>query len=186
MRIVGLDLAGSPRHATGVCVLESGKARVDLLHTDDEILLRIIESKPALVAVDAPLSWPREGLLRDAEKALHRRGIKCFPPLGLASMERLTLRGILLSRVLRKIGINVIEVYSGGAMDVWGVDKTDESLHKVLASMGAARKGKRVQTDRIDAIVCAIVGRMFLQGRAVSLGDQAEGAIVMPKRGVHS
>jgi predicted nuclease with RNAse H fold len=56
--IVGVDLAGSPRRPTGVCVLRGVKARTRIAFTDEEILAWIAQARPDLVPIDAPLSLP--------------------------------------------------------------------------------------------------------------------------------
>jgi hypothetical protein len=38
MKVVGIDLAGSERRPTGICVLEGRKGSVWVVHTDREIL----------------------------------------------------------------------------------------------------------------------------------------------------
>jgi predicted nuclease with RNAse H fold len=56
--VVGVDLAGSPRRPTGVCILKETKAHVHVALTDDEILNTIHQVRPDLVPIDAPLSLP--------------------------------------------------------------------------------------------------------------------------------
>ena len=57
-RFVGLDLAGSPKRPTGICMLERNRADVAVLYTDEEIL-RAIGDRARAVAIDAPLSLPK-------------------------------------------------------------------------------------------------------------------------------
>jgi len=58
MLIVGLDLAGVENRPTGFCTLKDMKAETSLMYKDKEILGKIKESRPAVVAIDAPLSLP--------------------------------------------------------------------------------------------------------------------------------
>jgi len=60
MLVVGLDLAGVEGRPTGLCVLDYMKAETSLVYTDEEILKRIKGIRPEIVAIDAPLSLPKE------------------------------------------------------------------------------------------------------------------------------
>ena len=57
-KVVGIDLAGSERRPTGICLLEGRKASVWVVHTDGEVLEAVGEDSQ-VVAIDAPLSLPR-------------------------------------------------------------------------------------------------------------------------------
>jgi predicted nuclease with RNAse H fold len=56
--VVGVDLAGSPRRPTGVCVLCGLKAWTWGAFADEEILRLIDGARPDLVPIDVPLSLP--------------------------------------------------------------------------------------------------------------------------------
>lgn len=108
MSIVGLDLASVESRPTGLCVLRDMKAETCLVYTNEEVLEKTEESKPEIVAIDAPLSLPagRESIeqrtnvhLRECDKELLRRGIKFFP-VTLGPMRKLTARGMSLRRTL--------------------------------------------------------------------------------------
>jgi predicted nuclease with RNAse H fold len=58
MTIVGLDLAGVDSRPTGFCVLDGLKAETSLVYGDREIIRRVEEVKPRIIAVDVPLSLP--------------------------------------------------------------------------------------------------------------------------------
>ncbi|HEV09209.1 MAG TPA: DUF429 domain-containing protein, partial [Sulfurihydrogenibium azorense] len=55
-KILGLDLAGSPKRKTGYAYLENGKLQVGVLFQDEDILNLAKNFK--LVMIDAPLSLP--------------------------------------------------------------------------------------------------------------------------------
>ena len=108
MVIVGLDLAGVESRPTGFCMLTDMKAETSLVYPDKEILLKIREIKPQVIAIDAPLSLPpgrksleeRTGVhLRECDRELLKKGIKFFP-VTLGPMRKLTARGINLRRIL--------------------------------------------------------------------------------------
>ncbi len=58
MSIVGLDLAGVETRPTGLCILKAWMAETFLVYSNEEIVRKTMESKPEVVAVDAPLSLP--------------------------------------------------------------------------------------------------------------------------------
>ena len=83
MSVLGLDLAGVETRPTGLCVLMDMKAKTSLVYLDEEIVKRVEESKPKVVAIDAPLSLPagRESIdqktsihLRECDKELLKKG----------------------------------------------------------------------------------------------------------------
>ena len=101
--VVGVDLAGSPRRPTGVCVLRGMKAYTHVALTDEEILNSIDLARPNIVPIDAPLSLPngratihdRSGEhFRDCDRELRKRGIRFFP-ITLGPM-RMLLRNVAL------------------------------------------------------------------------------------------
>src|SRR4030066_233304 len=129
MTTVDLDLAGVETRPTGFCVLRGYRAETCLVYTDEEILMKMLEASPQIIAIDAPLSLPagRKSIeqkttvhLRECDKELLRRRIKFFP-VTLGPMRKLTSRGISLRRILENKRFKVIEVYPGGAQDILGI-----------------------------------------------------------------
>jgi predicted nuclease with RNAse H fold len=191
MSIVGLDLAGVESRPTGLCVLKDMKAETFIVFTDEEVLKGIEESKPKIVAVDAPLSLPagRESIeqrtnvhLRECDKELLQRGIKFFP-ITLGPMRKLTNRGINLRRILENKHFRVIEVYPGGAQDILGIPRKQQGLNKLKAGLekaGVRGLNNRMSDHELDAVTCALVGKLLLEGKSVTYGTP-EQAIVMPK-----
>jgi hypothetical protein len=191
MLIVGLDLAGVESRLTGFCMLADMKAETSLMYTDKEILGKIKESRPSVVAVDAPLSLPpgRKSLeertsvhLRECDRELLKKGIKFFP-VTLGPMRKLTKRGINLRHILEAEGFIVIEAYPGGAQDVLGIPRKQKGLEKLkagLESLGVKGLKSQISDHELDAVTCAYVGKLFLEGKAVTYGAPNEG-IVMPK-----
>jgi predicted nuclease with RNAse H fold len=188
--VVGLDLAGVEKRPSGFCVLEGMQAETCEVYTDCEILSRTQAASPRIVAIDAPLSLPpgrstieqRTGEhLRDADRELLRRRIRFFP-ITLGPMRQLTKRGMNLKTALAGIGFKAIEVYPGGAQDVLGIPRKQRGLDKLRAGLeGLGLKGltSRMSDHELDAVTCAYVGKMFLEGRSVTYGASEQG-IVMP------
>lgn len=192
--VVGLDLAGVAHRPTGVCLLSGLKARTSLLYVDREIMAFIKERKPDLIAIDAPLCLPPGRKLmadkngrhfRPCDEELRRRKIPFFP-ITLGPMRGLTERGINLKRRLEAAGFRVVEIYPGGAQDVWRLPRAKASLSRLrrgLTRLGVEGLKKEASDHELDAVAGALVGLLFLQGKAEVLGDFASGAIVMPAAG---
>jgi predicted nuclease with RNAse H fold len=191
MLIVGLDLAGVESRPSGFCTLRDMEAETFLAYADSEILAKIREIRPAVVAIDAPLSLPpgRKSLeersdvhLRECDRELLKRKIKFFP-ITLGPMRKLTARGINLRSILEAEGFIAVEVYPGGAQDVLGIPRKQKGLDKLRAGLeGLGIKGLKSQVSdhELDAVTCAYVGKLFLEGEAVTYGAPHDG-IVMPK-----
>jgi predicted nuclease with RNAse H fold len=192
MSIVGLDLAGVESRPTGFCVLKGGlMAETLLVYTNEEILRKTEENKPKIVAIDAPLSLPagRKSIeqktnihLRECDKELLKRGIKFFP-ITLGPMRKLTNRGITLRRTLESKHFNVIEVYPGGAQDILKIPRKQHGLRRLKAGLekiGIKGLNDNMNDHELDAVTCALVGKLFLEGKTITYGTR-EQAIVMPR-----
>jgi predicted nuclease with RNAse H fold len=191
MLIVGLDLAGVETRPSGFSVLENMGVRTKLLYSNKQIIEDIQKIKPRVIAIDAPLSLPpdRKNIeektnshFRGCDKQLLKRGIKFFP-ITLGPMRKLTGRGIRLKKILKNKGFKVIEVYPGGAQDVWNIPRKQRGLKKLmrgLKAIGIKDLKQDMSDHELDAVTCALVGKYFLDGKAEVLGTIDNG-IVMPK-----
>jgi hypothetical protein len=150
-----------------------------------------MESKPKIIAIDAPLSLPagRESVeqrtnvhLRECDRELLRRGIKFFP-ITLGPMRKLTARGISLRRTLENKHFRVIEVYPGGAQDILEIPRKQRGLERLragLEKLGIKGLNCRMSDHELDAVTCALVGKLFLENKTIAYGT-AEQTIIMPK-----
>ncbi len=191
--VAGIDLAGVPHRPTGWCTLKGLRAWTGLLYSDEEILSQVREDKPDLVAIDAPLTLPpgrksmeeRTGShFRPCDEELRRRKIPFFP-ITLGPMRGLTERGIKLRKILEKEGFRVVEIYPGGAQDVWRIPRARKDLSGLRRGLGRLGiKGLKTENadHELDAVTGALVGLLFLKGEAEVYGDFQSGAIIMPPR----
>lgn len=187
--IAGIDLAGSSRRPTGVCILHGTKACTHIAYGDDEILTAIDRANPALIPIDAPLSLPkgrksiheRSGEhLRECDRELQRRKIRFFP-ITLGPMRMLTERGLALRAKLEKMGYRVVECYPGAAQDVWGIPRQHHDRKGLLGGLrklGVQGLTARMTSDELDAVTAALVGHWYLRGKGEMLGG--EGGILIP------
>ena len=178
---VGIDLAGSPKRPTGLCVLRALIAETYVAFSDDDILDFVSESQPALVTIDAPLSLPegrrtihdRSGEhLRECDRELLRRGIRFFP-VTLGPMRMLTERGLALKKHLASLSYHAVECYPGAAQDLWGIPRQHQDrlgLFNGLKKLGLRGLKEAATSDELDAATAALVGRWFLTGQGTMLG----------------
>jgi uncharacterized protein YprB with RNaseH-like and TPR domain/predicted nuclease with RNAse H fold len=194
-RVVGIDLTGSERRATGWSLMDGATATTKCLLTDEELVRETIAAAPDLVSIDSPLSLP-EGVIdpdvvgkfpiyRRCELALKRMGISVFWCL-LPTMKCLTTRGMRLATELRGAGLRVIESYPGAAQDILGIPRKGASLDELKA--GLHRAGiegafvtERVKHDEVDAITSALVGLFYLADEYIALGNASEDYLIVPR-----
>lgn len=192
-RVVGIDLTGSEKRATGWALLMGDRAETKLVRTDDELVRETIAAKPDIVSIDSPLSLPGGGteprpdypIYRKCELALKRMGISVFWAL-LPSMKMLTMRGRRLAGELRANGLKVIESYPGAAQDILQIPRKGSSLEELKLGLGRAGiRGEfltaKVSHDELDAITSALVGVFFLANDFIALGTKEEDYLIVPR-----
>jgi predicted nuclease with RNAse H fold len=160
--------------------------------SDDEIIAWIAKAKPRAVGIDAPLTLPpgrrtieqRGGVrLRACDLELQRRGIH-FLPVTIGPMRLLARRGMALRRRLRRMGIETIEVYPGGAQDVWQIPRKQHdtaALRRGITRLGVRELGRGLSDHELDAVSGALVTRDFVRGQADIYGRQGGAPFVMPR-----
>lgn len=189
--IVGIDLTGSEKRATGWALMKGANVTTKSIRTDVGLIEETLAAKPDLVSIDSPLSLPEAygtvgaPIYRKCELALKRMGISVFWCL-LPSMEMLTRRGIWLAGELRKAGCTVIESYPGAAQDILGIPRKKASLEEL--KWGLSRAGiigdyltTSVTHDEVDAITSALVGLFYLADDYIALGTPKEDYLIVPR-----
>jgi uncharacterized protein len=187
--VVGIDLAGSARRPTGICILRGLKAETHVAFDDEDIVQWVSQAQPDLVPIDAPLSLPdgratihdrSGGHFRHCDLELKRRGIHFFP-ITLGPMRMLTERGMVLKAKIETMGSRAVECYPGAAQDLWGMPRQHKDRAGLLAGLRKlAVKGlpEVLTGDELDAATAALVGRWFLQGKGEMIGGDS--GIVIP------
>lgn len=191
MWFLGIDLAGSEKQKTGVCLLNEGLiVKTWVFYPNEEILklVKSLDKKVRIIAIDAPLSLPsgRETIddrngphFRQCDRDLRKLGIPFFP-ITLGPMRLLTKRGMELKEKLEKDFV-VIETYPGGSADLLGLprSKNIQGLTYGLRRMGVRGIRKEISRDEADAILSALASKAFAEKRAKIIGDRKEGQIVL-------
>lgn len=191
---MGIDLAGSERRDTGLCVMDSRmRCRTTVLHTDQEVLDLTSVAMPGVVSIDAPLFLPkgRESLerhgpphFRECDKELLRMRIRFFP-ISLGPMRMLTARGIRLRAALEARGFEVIESFPGAIQDLLGMPRKQKGLPKLEKALreygiGLGQRKGGFSGDELDAVTSALVGLMYRNGEYRAIGDPEEGLMILP------
>ena len=191
LKVFGIDLAGVTHRPTGVCLLSGLEAKTALLYSDKDILDGVERENPVLVTIDAPLSLPpgRKSIhqrnrqhFRVCDLELKRRKIPFFP-ITLGPMRMLTERGIALKKKIEQMGIQTLEIYPGGAQDIWKIPRAKhdlEGLRVGLQRLGIKGLDRKYSPHELDAVTAAFVGILYLEGKAEILGDFSSGAIILP------
>lgn len=199
MKYVGLDLAGSPNRPTGACKIDNeSSVHCQVLHSDDEILRFVLDSGTKYVAIDAPLALPRgrhclgehcRGRVhfRACDRVLMRMGIKFFP-ITLGPMRTLTVRGIRLTKALKRLRVHTFETFPGAAQDLLGIPRKQrgwDALQRALVDLGCRGDivKRQLTGDELDAINCALVAREYAKGSYLAIGDPSEILMILPRFG---
>ena len=191
--VLGIDLAGSPKRPTGVCLLRGERAQTDLAFSDAEVMGWVRACDADLIPIDAPLSLPpgrssihdRSGEhLRPCDRVLQQRGIRFFP-ITLGPMRMLTERGLNLKAQIEALGHVAVECYPGAAQDTWGIPRQHHDLAGLLTGLrrlGLRGLKKSASPHELDAASAALAGMWFLLGAGEMIGGGDDG-ILMPEEG---
>ena len=77
----------------------------------------------------------------------------------------------------------MIEVFPGAAQDIWRIPRKQRGLEKLMRGLkkfGVKGLKKGMNGDELDAVTAALVGKMYLDGNFIALGDKKEGTIIVP------
>lgn len=174
MDVIGIDLAALPKNATGAAAFDGARLECATLREDAGILSFILERRPEVVAIDAPLTLPYGRCcfddaccgprkIRTCDRMLISMGYRVFPP-GFSFMKQLTLRGVSLRERLEREGIKAIEVHP--------------RTTKRILGLGRFAEAKNGHED--DACAAALAAYSYLQGKCTELTG-ADGTIVIPR-----
>ncbi|MDH5447519.1 MAG: DUF429 domain-containing protein [Candidatus Bathyarchaeota archaeon] len=182
--IIGIDLAALEKNPTGWTYWKNRRVSTCHLHNDEEVINSTVHHKPLIVAIDAPLTMPKTGTTRKADKEMLKHGYPVFPPL-MCSMKTLTKRAISLTHALRASGQSVIEVHPASTRKALGMPTKDWQKIQTLLKQIGLKGNLEIRTltpHEIDATTAAMTAYLHLRGKTREIGDKEEGYIVIPKR----
>ena len=169
LKILGIDLAGKSKNPTGICILKEDNIVLKTVKEDKEILEIANTLKPDIIAIDTPIMRGKPKI-RKADKILKK--YKAFPPT-LPGMIPLTIRGSKLAAQLSEY-CRVIEVFPAATVKILGI------YHKNYKVTAAILDVKVKTKHELDAYICCLTGKMFLEGKTETVGDET-GKIIIPK-----
>lgn len=182
--IIGIDLAGVPKNPTGWASWKNKMISTCHLYENGEILEQLTKIKPALVAIDAPLSPPKVGTMRKADREMYRRGYPVFPPR-FPAMEQLTLRARKITQQIKRGELDIIEVHPTSTRKALKMPAKDwKEIQSIFIQLGLEGNLKtRVLTPHeIDAVTATLTGHLYIQGKTELIGDRKEGYIIFHQR----
>ncbi len=209
MSVLGVDLRASRKKPSSIAILDPQSHLTELgsFYEDDELIKLVDDVQPDLVAIGAPLNLPsgfccldqtcecrfsvpnRKGRLLELELA--KMGISCFYTNKGSIIRELIYRGILLSKVLRDAGHDVIEVYPHATKMLLFGDKVPPKNSAISVSYmighltplvsGMEEHADDLDRNSCDAIINAYTGQLHAQSDTDILGDPEEGILVLPK-----
>lgn len=180
--IIGIDLSASELKPTGWAKIEKRTVKAKQLYSDEEIIEATVKYNPPLVAIDAPLTFPKKGIMRKADREMYKLGYPVFPPL-FKTMQKLTSRGVKISEVLRMKALEVVEIHPASSRKALSMPtKNWRKIQAMFRHIGLrGEHEKRMLTKHeIDAITAALTGWLYLQGRTIPVGEPTEGYIIVP------
>ena len=204
--ILGIDLTSSEKKPTACAVLDPDRILryVGFQRTDGDMLDLAARHRPGIVAIDAPLGfprgmdclepdhgcasvWPDRG--RRADREVIARKISIYVITKRTFIKRMVYRAIQLAETLEGRGHQVIEVYPyASKVRLFGKSIPKKTslegrrfLHSRLSPLvsGLDDHG-RLNHDKYDAIVAAYTGHLASRGETEALGEPDEGQIVIP------
>lgn len=168
--IIGLDLAAKSKKPTGCATLQGKRVQIRWVYSDADILETIKQNQPALIAIDAPLSMPKSGFSRKADRERIKKCYRVFPPM-FAFMKELTLRTVKLNRLIEEKGYRAIEVHPLSSRKALQMPlKEWKAIQETLKTIGL--KGEletwNLVSHEIDAVTAAITAQLYLKQQKVT------------------
>jgi predicted nuclease with RNAse H fold len=200
---IGVDLGTSmQRKSTGIAYLleKNGEPWIESLplhiKSEDALIhsgiIQMVENFTSrIIGIDAPLSLPEHGTMRECERRLRAHGIACYPS-GAAWVSKWVSKGIELKDwAENELNAKVIEVYpyaARRALDI-GADvkkkakdgrrEIQEGLLGLIGGLDALTKDKLLSDDELDAILSAYTAYCEGKGIAGKI-DGSDGVIYIP------
>jgi len=183
-KIMGIDLAATPKNPTGWALLEGKAASTRHMYRDEEILASVQKHAPTLVAIDAPLNLPKGKSMRKADKDMHKMGYPVLPPL-FPAMKKLTLRAIAVARHIQNLGFTVIEIHPLSTRKALQMPTKDwAAVQTILVQIGLEGdlRKRSLTPHELDAVTAALTAHLHLEAKTQLIGNAKEGYIVVPQK----
>ena len=136
-----------------------------------------------VAGIDAPLTFATK--LRDCDRELLKMGIKLFPP-GWRGMQAITEKGMAIAEELRRIGVEVYEVYPYATRKILSIapnarKSTVEGRKEIIRDINrfiSLPEDMVLDHHQLDAIIAALTVKLLKEGKAKTVGKEC--SIVIP------
>jgi len=187
MLSLGIDLSASKNKKSYFCLLENLRIKqLGYFKTNKELLELVKIIKPNVIAIDAPLSMPKNKGLRKIEKELRKLGIFAYPPL-IPSMKNLTKRGIKIKMLLEKNKFKVIEVFPSAIFQLEPIKNKLKNLNRKekICKILEAIFGKKFDYNQhlLDSIIAAWLGKLYLEKKFEKVGSTTD-FLILPSSAI--
>lgn len=136
------------------------------------------------VGIDAPLSFPYKGTLRECERALIEMGIRLFPS-GAEFFKKVGEKGMELSTALEARGIEVFEVYPYATRHILKIAPQAKKQRKggraaIITDLNRYTEVKEnLNHNEIDAVIAALTVSLYYEGQG-SILKGCDGSVLIP------
>jgi len=141
--------------------------------------------KPDAVGIDAPLSFPLRGTLRECERKLIKKGVLLFPS-GANFFKEIVKNGIKAAAFFKNLGSDVFEVYPYAtrvALNIVPQEKKRSRSGKLKIILQLKKYVRNISEklthDEVDAIISALTVLLFYKGLAEFIRG-IDGEILIP------
>ncbi len=145
---------------------------------------------PNAVGIDAPLSFPFKGKLRECERKLIENGILLFPS-GANFFRDIVINGIKIAFYFKNLGSEIFEVYPYATRVLLNIapnerKRTKFGKLKILSKLKNYIKIyetdiNKLTHDELDAIISALTVYLFYKNKGVFIRGY-DGEILIPKK----
>ncbi len=175
-RFCGIDVGLKESYAA---IMEERKV-VSIFKVDDHPDL----TSCCAVGIDAPLSLPHTGTLRECERSLLKMGIRLFPS-GAEFFKKVAEKGIELSTALQASGVEVFEVYPYATrciLDIAPKAKKRKKGGRTVITNYLNRYTAitdNLNHNEIDAVIAALTVSLYYEGHGRILKG-SDGWLLIP------
>ena len=170
MKVAGINLT-TIKDISSICLIENQNLSTFSARTNEQILEVLNNSRPKVIAINAPLFLKEE--MRECEKEIVKSGFN-FSLRDFSEREEIWGRAIRIKNVSERYA-EVIETNSDVLRQIF---KNIEAMIKKfnLNQMNLIRN----ENEKI-AILCAITALLYEKGEYQRFGREEDGFIILPK-----
>lgn len=177
-RVCGIDVGLKESHAA---IMENRDV-LSIFKVGNNYLDRLTSC--SAVGIDAPLSFPHSGNLRECEKSLIKMGVRLFPS-GADFFKGVAKKGMKFSKALAARGVKVFEVYPYATRHILKIAPEAKKQKKsgraaIATDLNLYTKIKEdLNHNEIDAVIAALTVSLYYEGHGRILKG-FNGSVLIP------